>query len=275
MVNFDNPIVISREFLTVVKLWHVLDGLYIWEYLTTLDYEWSVIRGDRPYRRTIWLYSYMRVATLAAVVNNMVGFDTPQPIDCQLWITFELILAYPAIAAASLLILLRVISIWNRDKIVYAIAVSAWAANVSCLIRGIVQLRGEWSTTTNTCTVPNAIDSKLNIIVTLSTDIVLLLIMLVGLLRWRLEVGSTSILIRVLWTQGLNWLFLVTIGHVPPMVFISLNLNGSIFFSSVHQRRVLIELNPIRCVSSIESLVRDSRSDHPVNSCSQNVSLPY
>ncbi|KAH9958704.1 hypothetical protein BC827DRAFT_545992 [Russula dissimulans] len=225
MVNFDNPVVISREFLTVMKLWHVLDGLYIWEYLTTLDYEWSVIRGDRPYRRTIWLYSYTRVATLAAVINNIVGFDVPQPIDCQLWITFELILAYPAIAIASLLILLRVYAIFI-DKIVYAIAVSAWAANVSCLIHGIVQLRGEWSTTTNTCMVPNAIDSKLNIIVTLSTDIILLLMMLAGLLRWRLEVGSTSILIRVLCIQGLIWFFLVTIGHVPPMVFISLNLNA-------------------------------------------------
>jgi len=209
-----------------VKLWHTVYGLYIWEFFTTLDYEWSVIRGKRPYRKTIWLYSYTRVATLAAVINNMVGFDSPKPINCQLWITFELIISYPAIATGSFLIVLRVISIWKRDKIVYAIAVSAWVANVSCLIRGIVQLRGEWSTTTNTCVVPNAFESKLNIIVTLSTDIILLLIMLVGLLRWRLDVGSTSILIRVLWTQGLVWLLLVTSGHVPPMVFVLLNLNA-------------------------------------------------
>ena len=26
-----------------------------WEFLTTLDYEWSVIRGHRPYRWTIWV----------------------------------------------------------------------------------------------------------------------------------------------------------------------------------------------------------------------------
>ena len=26
-----------------------------WEFLITLDYEWSVIRGHRPYRWTIWV----------------------------------------------------------------------------------------------------------------------------------------------------------------------------------------------------------------------------
>jgi hypothetical protein len=26
-----------------------------WEFLTTLDYEWDVIRGRRPYRRMIWV----------------------------------------------------------------------------------------------------------------------------------------------------------------------------------------------------------------------------
>jgi hypothetical protein len=41
-------------------------GLYVsrpspfasrWEFVTTLDYEWDVFRGRRPYRRTIWVCS--------------------------------------------------------------------------------------------------------------------------------------------------------------------------------------------------------------------------
>ena len=31
-----------------------------WEYLTTLEYEWGVIRGRRPYRWTIWVRRYTR-----------------------------------------------------------------------------------------------------------------------------------------------------------------------------------------------------------------------
>ena len=30
-----------------------------WEFLITLDYEWSVIRGHRPYRWTIWVGHYL------------------------------------------------------------------------------------------------------------------------------------------------------------------------------------------------------------------------
>jgi hypothetical protein len=29
--------------------------IFSWEYVTTFDYEWSVIRGHRPYRWTIWV----------------------------------------------------------------------------------------------------------------------------------------------------------------------------------------------------------------------------
>ena len=28
---------------------------FSWEFFTTLDYEWSVIRGHRPYRWSIWV----------------------------------------------------------------------------------------------------------------------------------------------------------------------------------------------------------------------------
>jgi hypothetical protein len=77
-----------------------------WEFITTLDYEWSVIQGRRPYRWTIWVsivllglmrptaepqtdviplqvHSLTRVATLLAVIVNMIGFDSASPINCQ------------------------------------------------------------------------------------------------------------------------------------------------------------------------------------------------
>jgi hypothetical protein len=60
---------------TVVKLWHTVDGLFMWvfpvtktykphvaypsifswEFFTTLDYEWSVFRRRRPYQWSIWV----------------------------------------------------------------------------------------------------------------------------------------------------------------------------------------------------------------------------
>ncbi|KAH9954848.1 hypothetical protein BC827DRAFT_921592 [Russula dissimulans] len=141
MVHFNDPVVLTRDFVALVKFWHAVGGLYIWEFFTTLDYEWSVIRGRRPYLWTTWLYSLTRVATLGAVINGMIGLNTSGPINCHLWATSGLIVAYAAIATASLLIVLRVIAIWNRNKIVSVIAMSAWVANVSCLIHSKSFLR--------------------------------------------------------------------------------------------------------------------------------------
>jgi len=203
-----------------------VDGLYIWEFVINLDYEWSVIRGRRPYRRTIWLYSFTRVATLAAIITNTIGFDASRSINCQFWFSFTVTTGNGAIAAASLLIVLRVIAIWNRNRIVFAIAMTAWVASVSCIMRAIVRLHSAWSPTSRHCVVSNSIDEKINIIVTTSTDIVLLLIMLVGLLRQRFREGGASSLSRFLWSQGLIWLLLATIGHLPAVVLVSLNLNA-------------------------------------------------
>ncbi|KAH9967690.1 hypothetical protein BJV74DRAFT_277790 [Russula compacta] len=128
--------------------------------VTTLDYEWRVIQGRHPYRWTIWIYSLTRVATLAAVIVNMISFDVASSINCQAWVTSELIFVYIAFAAASLLIVLRVIAIWNRKKIISAIAISVWCTNVGFLIRGTVRILVAWMPVQDTCAVLNIEDSK-------------------------------------------------------------------------------------------------------------------
>jgi hypothetical protein len=79
--------------------------------------------------------------------------------------------------------------------------------------------------------------SKANIIVTLATDIILLLIMLIGLLRLRVQGAGMFGLWRLLWRQvgsllamvpricqsnvcpkGIIWLLIATAAEVPPTV---------------------------------------------------------
>ncbi|KAF8259718.1 hypothetical protein EI94DRAFT_1750774, partial [Lactarius quietus] len=225
MVDFQSPEVIAKCFLVVVKLWHVLDGIFIWEFFIALDYEWSVIRGHRPYRWTIWIYSLTRMCTLIAVVLNMVGLDSSSPINCQVSVVFELIFVYSALAAASSLIVLRIIAIWDGNRIVVAIAICAWCNNIAFFINiHCPQIRATWSPTNRVCEVLNTETTTKSIISILVADVVLLLAMLVGLLRLRVY-GTMFALGKFLWQQGLIWLFLATVAEVPPAVFISLNLN--------------------------------------------------
>jgi len=237
MVDFQNPAVIERDYLAAMKLYHVVNGVFIWEFFVTLDYEWSVIRGHRPYRWTIWIYSLTRVCTLIAVILTLVGLDSSSPINCQLWIIFESIFAYLALTAGSTLIVLRVIAIWNRNRIVVAISMCAWSTNVAFLIHSITELQAAWLPIVNICEVLDTNTSQKNTIATLVSDVVLLLTMLVGLLRYRHD-GTMYGLGLLLWRQGLIWLFLATVVEVPPAVFIGLNLN--IPFNLMFQTPALI-----------------------------------
>jgi len=211
-----------------LKSFHLItDGIFLWEFFTTLDYEFDIIRGHRPYRWSIWIYSITRAATLMAIILNLIDLNTMTPINCQIWLTFELIFAYLGLAAASLLIVLRVIAIWNKGRIIVATATTLWVTNIVIMIQGIVRLRSNWSATLLGCDIFNSGNSKLNIISCVVTDLVLLLAVLVGLFRLRSYCSGTFHMGRFLWKQGVLWLLLATLAEVPPAVFIILDLNGS------------------------------------------------
>ncbi|KAH9954626.1 hypothetical protein BC827DRAFT_954478 [Russula dissimulans] len=201
MGDVDDPVALAQDYWALTKLWHAVDALYMWEFLTTLDYEWSVIRGRRPYRWTIWIYSLTRVATLVAAILNLIGLDAAAPINCQVWGTLNFVFAYLSLACSSLLVLFRVIAIWNKNKYVVVLAACVWGTNVLCLSEGISRIRSGWSTDQNNCVILNMESNKYIIVVVFVTDIVLLLIMLVGLFRLRRRGGGTFELGRLLWKQ--------------------------------------------------------------------------
>ena len=97
-----------------------------------------------------------------------------------------------------------------------------------------LQVLSTWASEQSVCVVLNTESGIKNIIVTLVSDVVLLLTMLVGLLRLRRH-GTVFALGQLLWKQvgnaascshcllifsckGLVWLFAATVAEVPPSV---------------------------------------------------------
>lgn len=122
---------------------------------------------------------------------------------------------------------------------VVAIATGVWVINIACLIQGnspllhpltacnplqrfvsgtarvnrvfqlyfyllvlpLLQIRAKRLPQQENCMIPNSESGKLNITVTLITDVILLLLMLVGLFRIRRYGGGTSCLAHLMWKQ--------------------------------------------------------------------------
>jgi len=168
------------------------------------------------------------VATLVAAILNLTGLDAAAPINCQVWVTLNFVFAYLSLACSSLLVVFRVIAIWDKNKYVVALVACVWGTNVICLSEGISRIRSGWNTDQNNCVILNMESNKHTIVVVFVTDIVLLLTMLVGLFRLRRRGGGTFELGRLLWKQGLIWLLIGTAAELTPVLFISLYLNDAL-----------------------------------------------
>ncbi|KAH8978879.1 hypothetical protein EDB86DRAFT_849884 [Lactarius hatsudake] len=243
MVDWNSPQTILANSLTLVKLIHIVDGIYMcvlvyvlrpllhshllrqpcrWEYFTTLWFEWEVlVTKRRQWRWTMLIYIGTRLTALGGVCTELVGFNLTTRFNCQAWLLAVYITCYPAFALNSLLILLRTIAIWERKLIISVTLTAVWLTNVAFLIHGVTLAKGVWLPLANACFVEDSQKAKLNVLMSTVTDLILLFAMIIGVLRLQ----SDSSTWRMLYRHGIVWIFLATVGLVPPTIFLFLNLN--------------------------------------------------
>ncbi|KAH9080321.1 hypothetical protein EDB83DRAFT_2548032 [Lactarius deliciosus] len=213
MTDWKSPAVIAAEYFALIKLCHAMSGILFWEIVANIGFEYSVFTGKRKFRSSFLAY----------------GISV-------------FLFAHISIASASALIVLRVVAIWGLNKIATSIASIAWLANTGSLIHSVVVVHAAWSDSEGCCKITNPSETKINIPVTLVTDLVLLVLMLIGLLRWEYAHQRGGIW-WLLFTQGLAWMIIVTLAEALitvrclqneynlddrfPQVFILLNLNDA------------------------------------------------
>ncbi|KAF8490668.1 hypothetical protein F5888DRAFT_1740510, partial [Russula emetica] len=274
MTNFNDPAVQQKDFVALQTFWHMINGIYLWEYVTTLDFELDIIRGRRSYRWTIWIYSLARTALLISITLNLVDLNVTTPVNCQALITLQVAISYVSLLSASLLVTIRIIAIWNKNKFAVGIAVITWVTNVSVVIQGVARLRATWEPTVQTCIILNSDELKPTLVITVIADTISLVTMLVGVFRLLAENSAAFGLGRLLWKQGIIWLLIATAAGIPPTA------SGIHFFESEPYVTLFplvsmkdIKLNAILRISSIKPHVSAPLGDHKYNRCDTDLSL--
>ena len=166
--------------------------------------------------------------------------------------SFPRVCHLPFLEEALLNLVLASVAIWNKNKLIAALATGIWATNASIHIHGkplsllvdplnafcprshtgnnqpqisghsgliSLQIRSSWDPELVSCSLPNVKSNTSVIISMLASDIVLLLIMFVGLFRLRHRGGGTFSLVRLLWKQVRCWFCQLRCS--PPTYFIS------------------------------------------------------
>ncbi|KAI0295834.1 hypothetical protein B0F90DRAFT_1748770 [Multifurca ochricompacta] len=206
---------VAAEYFALLKFVHVLGGVYIWEFISNLDFECAVIRGKRKFNWPFLLYLGCRWCTLIAIIFHFLGFDGGHRIDCQF-------MGYFSFTCASALIVLRIVAFWARNTIAIILASSAWLVSTGTYIYSTVTVHAIWNG--SFCEIQHTDRGRISIFSTLASDLVLLALMLVGLLLWN-ESRQGGGIWGLLYKQGLAWVVIVTLAEVPAAVFITLNLN--------------------------------------------------
>ncbi|KAF8487383.1 hypothetical protein DFH94DRAFT_24808 [Russula ochroleuca] len=170
----------------------------------------------------------------------------------------------PCLPCHCFLIVLRVIAVWNRAKIIVATAMGILLMDVSLFIDGTIRLRSTWSPEALTCVVHNFDSTKPAVIGLLVSDIGLLLIMLIGLLRLHCEAVGSFALGRTLWRQGLIWLLFATVAEVPSAVLVILSLNASLDLITQTPTMIIVTIAATRLYRSLTNIYYSSDISHEI-----------
>ncbi|KAI0249135.1 hypothetical protein BJV78DRAFT_725090 [Lactifluus subvellereus] len=228
MVNWNDPSVFYSGYLAQIKLDHAIAGIYIWETVFTARFELDVLRGEQPYRWTIWLYLGTRYTALVTFILILIG-ENGVKVSCQPFTIAYGVSIYVSWAFASLTMVLRVIAIWNRRRIISFLSVSVWLAGVATTLHSL-----SMSPQVPVCccrhssgrhSAPHEHANRTLAVCTQEFNWYLVSPLPTGdalpFLFYRLLISFKCII----------WIALASIAEVPVVVFLILNLNGA---SGIH-----------------------------------------
>ncbi|KAF9523386.1 hypothetical protein CPB83DRAFT_863013 [Crepidotus variabilis] len=139
------------------RLSSVLLGLYFWEWITSLGFEWDLITRKRPLRWPMFFYLGNRYLLWGHLIDLQLlwivrGHD--HPIDCRVAFALSHLLGKGALAFASMNLAIRTIAIWERNIYVIASLSLVMMANIA-MIFAVAQesiKTSRWDTEAMACT---------------------------------------------------------------------------------------------------------------------------
>ncbi|KAI0278080.1 hypothetical protein BGY98DRAFT_1096990 [Russula aff. rugulosa BPL654] len=211
-----------QTFARFVKLSHVCAGVYIWEFFTTLDFEWEVYTGRRPWRWSFIVYVTARVLALICFVISLVGLNLDREFNCNAWLRFVLFTAWFAASSASLLLVLRGVAIWGRDIRIVILTGLFWLVNLGGAIYALTRGHVVWSPPLKACAISGTKEFTLSLTINFMEDFVLLSVMFFGVLHKR----NATHLWNMLYFQALFWILAATFTELPSVALGLIDING-------------------------------------------------
>ncbi|KAA1472438.1 hypothetical protein DENSPDRAFT_181446 [Dentipellis sp. KUC8613] len=222
MVDWSSPAELAHDADAFGKFMHALLGLYIWEWFTSLEFEWSFLSGKRRFRWPLIFYFIGRYSLLMALVGIAIALNVQTEVNCQALYTFNQCMGNFAIGMACINLSIRTIAIWSQKLYIVIPLVVIILGHWSLLLHGIL-LTAAWVPGQG-CVITSA-DNKLlsaTFIYSMCFDFIVM-----ALTAYKLAYESTarSRLVQMIFGDGLVYFFIAFLANLTATIFMSLNLN--------------------------------------------------
>ncbi|KAF9449812.1 hypothetical protein P691DRAFT_519345 [Macrolepiota fuliginosa MF-IS2] len=222
MVNWQSTEETVKDGVAFGRFMHALLGLYIWEWFTSLDFDWQYISGKKKFRWPMVFYFLNRYCLLFALVGIAVALNVTSQIDCQALYTFNQCLGNAAIGLASINLSLRTIAVWSQNKYLVVFLVLVILGHWSLLLHGIL-LTAQWVEGTG-CVIATTNNRILAIsfIYSMVFDLTVLCLTAYKLLYPK---TGRSRLVELIFSDGLIYFLIAFLANLIATIFMLLNLN--------------------------------------------------
>jgi len=223
MVDWKSPNAIARDGVAFLKLVHVLLGIYCWEFVISLGFDWKYLSGRRRMRWPLVFYFLNRYMMLFCLVGITVALDVTTEINCQVLYVFNQLMGNMTIGLVSINLSIRTMAVWGQKWYIVGPLIVIILGHWSILLRG-VQVRAEWNPLAGciiTDTKPKIISTTF--IYSMCFDFVVLCLTAIKLhtssAAGRSKIGS------LIFHDGLVYFIVAFLANMVAVVFLILDLN--------------------------------------------------
>jgi len=222
MVDYSSSTEEKLETAAFVNIAHVVAGIYIWEFVTSLDFDWSYIVRKRTFHWPMIFYFLLRYGMLTNVVMVVIGVDLRIEVHCQALFTFLQISGTACGGLASLNLALRCIAIWKRKLYIVIPLVFLILCQWSLILHGQL-LETVWVPGQGCAIVKvNVLILACNFFWSMGLDFIVMA--LTGYRLWRTTAWPTGIF-GILFQDGLIYFLSAFFANLVAGVFQVLNLS--------------------------------------------------
>lgn len=227
MVDWNSSAELLKDADAFSKIIHLLLGVYIWEWINTVNFEYAIITGKQRFRWPLIFYFYGRYAMFGGLIGFVIALnETTTRMNCNVLYTFLQFLGNTALGTASINLSIRTIAIYSQKLYVIVPLSVVILGHWIIILRSVTNVSAIWVDGSG-CAVASS-NPKLFVamyVYSMGFDFIVMCLMAYKLGFVKRNQHRSQI-VQLMFIDGLGYFLTAFLVNLVAVVFSVLNLNS-------------------------------------------------